>query len=113
MPPAAKKVREYADRRGYDLSDHRAEMVEPLDVEWADLVLYMDQQNLDALRKFSLPRHEAKLRCLASYIGKDKLPDPGFVSRGPQLEKLLAWVHQAAEACTRELTAESTKKPRG
>ena len=97
----AKKIREYADREGYDLSDHRATQVTPGDVEWADIILFMDGGNYRRLQQ--LPGAEEKSCCLASYIEQERLADPAFISKGQKLEELLAQVVRAAEQAGREL----------
>lgn len=99
MPPAAKKVREFAASLGYDLVGHRARQVCTADYEWADLVLYMDEGNRARIPDEVLP----KAQCLAQYINKDRLPDPAFVARGPDLDRLLKWVVAASEACAADL----------
>ena len=97
LPPAAKKVREYAARQGYDLDGHRAREVCTADYEWADVVYYMDEGN-----RARIPvEHLAKAVCLGTLIGRDRLPDPAFAPRGPGLERLLTWVVLAAEAAGR------------
>ena len=100
--PAAKKVREWAAGRGYDLGRHRAVGLTDEDVRRADLVLYMDAGNLARLTS-GWPEACAKARCLAEYVGEARIPDPAFVPRGPELDRLLGLVVGAAEAAGREL----------
>lgn len=80
---AAKKVREYALTLGIDLSTHRTRCTQSEDVEWADIVLYMDNANREKLETF--PGILGKARCLAEWTGKEKIPDPNYM-RGDSKE---------------------------
>src|SRR6186713_3040915 len=51
-----------AHRRGYDMSPLRARVVEPADFERFDLVLAMDTNNLDVLRKRAPVEHRERVR---------------------------------------------------
>jgi protein-tyrosine phosphatase len=92
---AAKKVRDWATDNGYDLEGHRSVRVRQADVDWANIILYMDGGNrerlLDAFEGV-LP----KLVCLGSCIGAEKIADPNYVKRGPELDALLAIVEKAS-----------------
>lgn len=103
--PAAKKVREYALTKGIDLSNHRAQEATFHSLDWADVILYMDSGNLARLRSVGVD--EAKLKCLGGYVGRDRIPDPAFVKRGPELNGLLQLVVEAAEAFAREVKKET------
>ncbi len=94
--PAAKKVREYAERQGYDLSTHRAAPVTDDDYVWADLVVYMDAGNKERIVR---PQSKAGLPlvCLGPYAGEERIPDPAFTTRGPRLNALLDLVVRAAQ----------------
>lgn len=102
-PPAAKKVREFAAQVGLNLEQHRAISLSHEDCAWADLILYMDNGNYERMKELIPEADLPKAKCLATYIGKDRLPDPAFTARGAMLEKLLTWVVLAAEACARQL----------
>lgn len=108
-PPAAKKVREYAQDLGYDLGQHRAKTVEQEDLAWADLILYMDTGNRERMKEFMPTDSWGKARCLGVYIGAESIPDPNFVPRGEKLRVLLDLAVRAAEACREELK----ESPRG
>lgn len=79
---ATKKMREAALDRGYDLEQHRAHEVAREDLEWADLVVYMDSGNkrrLDAL--LDIEGLSKECVCLASYANEPttkRIPDPNF-----------------------------------
>jgi protein-tyrosine-phosphatase len=111
LPPASRKVREYAERLGYNLSQHRAVMVTTQDLRWADLILYMDTGNKERMGEVCTTEDHAKSRCLGHYVGKHRIPDPAFVPRGPELDALLGLVVRAAEACAAEVLGK-TKTPR-
>lgn len=107
-PPAAKKVRDFGEAQGYDLSQHRASTVEPGDRDWADLILYMDEGNRERMGEFMDSHHWDKTRCLGEYIGVSKIPDPNYTPRGPELIRMLELVVKAAEACAAELLKSKT-----
>lgn len=85
--PAAASAREAAERRGFSLMDHRARATTAELIDWADMVLYMDRGNLRRLLA-QFPGLE-KQRCLASYLGRSRIPDPAFI---PNHRKEPVWV---------------------
>lgn len=91
---AAKKVREYAASAGYNLEAHRSLQIIQEDVDWADVILYMDGGNLKRLQK--LAGSESKTVCLGSMIGLSRISDPNFLPRGPELERVLQQVIDAS-----------------
>lgn len=102
---AAKKVREYAEGIGLDLSTHRSTLVSLRDVKWADEILYMDGGNLKRIReKFG----DISCTCLASYVHLTRIPDPNYMKRGRGLEETLETIVEASKKFCVE-----TKKPAG
>lgn len=101
--PAAKKIREYALTKGYDLTSHRSSSVSQKDVDWATIILYMDNGNKKRLEKF--PGAMDKAICLGKYIGKQKIQDPNFMSRGQELTNLLDEIVQASLEVSRWLNS--------
>lgn len=98
---AAKKIREYAERVGYDLSGHRSRIIGEEDVDWADKILYMDAGNL---RRFGEKFGDSlKTVCLASYVHEEKIPDPNYLPRGDRLECILDTIREACENLLREI----------
>jgi len=95
---AAKKVRDYAQLRGYDLSNSRSTLLEAADVAWADVLLYMDTGNL---RRLETAGWQQEAVCLGQYVGAARIPDPNFLPRGPALNSVLDLVVAAAEAAGR------------
>ena len=79
--PPDRRTREAAARRGYDLSDLRARLVEAEDFERFDLILAMDQQNLRMLeRRAPMPVRE-RIRLFLEYApeaGETEVPDPYY-----------------------------------
>lgn len=72
-PPAAAKLRE----KGIPCIPHRARQFTPSDYDWADVVFYMDGNNLFRLRGLC-PDRAGKYRCLADYIGSKEIADPWY-----------------------------------
>ena len=108
--PPDPRTRAAAARRGYDLSPLRARIVEPDDFERFDLILAMDHDNLEVLRRRA-PRHaHQRLRLLLEFApdgGPEEVPDPYY--GGPNgFEEVLDLV----EAATRGLLAHLRQRPR-
>ena len=82
-PPDA-RTRQAALRRGIDLSAKRARQVRPEDFERFDLLLAMDHDNLDLLRR-ACPRHFlGKTDLFMHYstgFAADEVPDPYYGGR--------------------------------
>ena len=72
---------ESALRRGYDLSGLRARAVEPYDFEVFDLILAMDRQNLETLKRRAPAQRRGRLRLLLEFApqcGLFEVPDPYY-----------------------------------
>lgn len=79
--PPDPRACEAALRRGIDLSSLRARKVVPQDFEHFDLLLAMDRDNLELLRRGARPEHHAKLGLFMSYASRfdtDEMPDPYY-----------------------------------
>lgn len=76
---ATRRAREFAESRGINLSDHRSAVIAEEDAQWADLILYMDGGNRRRLLRMGAD--EGKMRCLASFAGETRIPDPQFDKR--------------------------------
>lgn len=106
----AKKIRDYAeDHRlrqcgliGADLNEHRSKVVTAEDMAWANIILYMDNANLAKLLTRGCPRE--KLHCLGHFIALPRIPDPNYMTKGPELDKVLGQVVEAARTVARGLT---------
>lgn len=79
--PPDPRTREAALRRGIDLSSLRARKVVPQDFEQFDLLLAMDRDNLELLKRGARPEYHAKLGLFMSYATRfdtDEVPDPYY-----------------------------------
>ena len=79
-PPDPRSQR-HARRRGYELSALRARALNPADLDTADLVLVMDDDNLSAVLQRCPPAHRAKVRRLTSFCQVHTsavVPDPYY-----------------------------------
>jgi len=108
--PPDPRTRQAAARRGYDLSGLRARIVEPGDFERFDLILAMDRENLQALRRRAPPAAHERLRLFLEFspqAGPEDVPDPYY--GGPNgFEEVLDLI----EAATRGLLAHLRQRSR-
>jgi protein-tyrosine phosphatase len=99
---AAKKVREWAlAELGHDLSQHRSRTITQDDIDWADVILYMDNANREKLEK--LPGTEGKLYCLAAVKSLPSIKDPNYMPRGKDLDALLELLSSCAMALAEDI----------
>ncbi len=75
---ATRRAREYATQIGLDLGDHRSVLVTCEDIEWSDIVVYMDRGNLRRLQRLGVSL--TKMECLATVLGEKRIPDPHFMN---------------------------------
>jgi low molecular weight protein-tyrosine phosphatase len=108
--PPDPRTREAAARRGYDLGALRARVVEPQDFERFDLILAMDHDNLEVLRRRAPHHAHERLRLFLEFAPEgvvDEVPDPYY--GGPNgFEEVLDLV----EAATRGLLAHLRRQAR-
>jgi protein-tyrosine phosphatase len=87
-----------ARRRGYDMSQLKARIVETSDFERFDLILAMDLNNLDVLRKRAPAALRERVRLFLEFApdcGLDEVPDPYY--GGPSgFEQVLDLVEEAS-----------------
>jgi len=79
-PPDARAVAAAA-RRGIDMSDLRARMLEAADFERFDLVLAMDEQNYRRLQRLAPAACRHRVRLFLEYapdLGRRDVPDPYY-----------------------------------
>jgi protein-tyrosine phosphatase len=85
-------------RRGYDMAPLRARIVETADFERFDLILAMDTQNLEVLRKRAPAAYRERVRLFLEFApdcGLDEVPDPYY--GGPAgFEHVLDLVEEAS-----------------
>lgn len=87
-----------AAARGYDLSQLRARKVAPQDLEYFDMVLAMDRNNLDVLRRLCTPQNEPKLGLFMNYARNyddEEVPDP-YYGLGHGFDLVLDMVEDAS-----------------
>jgi protein-tyrosine phosphatase len=105
--PPDPRTRAAAARRGYDLTELRARIVEPGDFERFHLILAMDRENLTVLRRRAPQAAQERLRLFLEFAPDteaEDVPDPYY--GGPNgFEEVLDLV----EAASRGLIAHLRK----
>lgn len=108
--PPDPRTRRAAARRGYDLQQLRARIVEPGDFERFDLILAMDRENLRVLRRRAPAHTHERLRLFLEFVPDAQaqdVPDPYY--GGPNgFEEVLDLV----ETASRGLLAHLRQRPR-
>jgi protein-tyrosine phosphatase len=102
-----------AASRGYDLSSIRARKVTPPDLEYFDLVLAMDRNNLDVLRRMCPPELASRLGLFMEYaqnFDDEEVPDP-FYGLGHGFDLVIDMVEDAAHGLLDELERRLPPKP--
>ena len=89
------KIREFSKRAGHNLEEHRSRLITLSDIEWAQVILYMDGGNRKRLNSFEASL-DGKCKCLGEFIGKDRIADPNFIPRGVGLTNLLDSIVEAS-----------------
>jgi protein-tyrosine phosphatase len=96
-PPDARAI-DAALRRGIDMSQQRARMVEAADFARFDFVLAMDEQNFRRLQRIAPAEHRHRLRLFLEFapqLGRRDVPDPYY--GGPTgFEDVLDLVEEAS-----------------
>ncbi|WP_299069919.1 low molecular weight protein-tyrosine-phosphatase [Accumulibacter sp.] len=94
-----------AASRNYDLSSMRARKVAAQDLAYFDLVLAMDHNNLDVLRRICPPDKHDRLGLFMSYsknFDDDEVPDP-YYGLGHGFDLVLDMVEDAANGLLESL----------
>lgn len=103
-PPDPRSI-QAALRRGYDLRDRRARILEAEDFERFDLLLAMDTSNLETLRRRSPAHLQERVRLFLSFapqLERTEVPDPYY--GGPNgFEEVLDLVEAASRALLQQL----------
>ncbi|MCC7330418.1 MAG: low molecular weight phosphotyrosine protein phosphatase [Gammaproteobacteria bacterium] len=106
--PPDERAQAAAARRGIDISDLRARAVVGGDFAHFDLILAMDEDNLESLRKAAAGEFHAKMHLFMEYAAGDigrSVPDPYY--GGPiGFERVLDMVEEATEGLLERLRAE-------
>lgn len=88
-----------ASSRNYDLSDMRARKVAAQDIDYFDLILAMDHNNLSVLQRICPPDKHDRLGLFMSYsknFDDDEVPDP-YYGLGHGFDLVLDMVEDAAD----------------
>ncbi|MBI2307588.1 MAG: low molecular weight phosphotyrosine protein phosphatase [Rhodocyclales bacterium] len=102
-----------AAARGYDLSSIRARKVAAQDLEYFDLVLAMDRNNLEVLRCMCPPELAGRLDLFMRYarnFDDDEVPDP-YYGLGHGFDLVIDMVEDAANGLLDELTIRLSPVP--
>ncbi|MBK8455161.1 MAG: low molecular weight protein-tyrosine-phosphatase [Thiofilum sp.] len=98
--PPDKRSQQAALRRGIDLSEQRARLVNELDFAEFDYVLAMDMHNLQYLQRTIPAMYKAKLRLLLSFAPQlpefAEVPDPYYGGENG-FERVLDLIEEATE----------------
>lgn len=102
------RAQRHALRRGCDIGSLRARQVAPEDFQRFDLVVAMDRDNLELLRRSCPPELEHRLRLMMSFApraGSDIVPDPYY--GGPEsFEHVLDMLELACAGLLGQVQAE-------
>ena len=106
-PPDPRAVA-VAAKRGYtQLPKQRSRQLLETDFERFDLLLAMDQQNLDNLRRLCPPEHQHKLHLLLAFapaLGQQEVPDP-YYGNAAGFERVLDLCEAGVSGLLAHLTA--------
>ena len=105
-PPDRRSI-EAARRRGIDLSSLRARMVATEDFDRYDLILAMDEENLQELRRRAPAIHHERIRLMMEYAPHAPsrfVPDP-YYGGAQGFEEVLDLLEEAAQGLLAELRA--------
>lgn len=103
--PPDRRAIEAARRRGIDLSQLRARQVSAEDFEHYDLILVMDEDNLDELRRRAPTRYHDRIRLLMEFAPgatSRRVPDP-YYGGASGFEEVLDLLEEAAEGLLQDL----------
>jgi len=102
-----------AAARGYDLSSIRARKVAAQDLEYFDLVLAMDRNNLEALQRMCPPELAGRLDLFMRYAANfddEEVPDP-YYGLGHGFDLVIDMVEDASIGLLDDLEARLPPKP--
>lgn len=106
--------------RSYDLSNMRARKVAPQDLDYFDLILAMDRNNLDVLKRICPPEKYDRLGLFMAYsknFDDDEVPDP-YYGLGHGFDLVLDMVEDATRGliesiCKSQATPATQSLPSG
>jgi len=91
--------------RGYNLSQLRARKVARQDLDYFDLVLAMDKNNLDNLQRLASPEQQEKIRLFMDFsknFDDNEVPDP-YYGLGHGFDLVLDMVEDAAQGLIEDI----------
>lgn len=94
--------------RGYNLSQLRARKVARQDLDYFDLILAMDRNNLDNLLRMATPEQQKRIKLFMDYarnFDDDEVPDP-YYGLGHGFDLVLDMVEDAAQGLIEEIRKE-------
>ena len=103
-----------AASRGYDLSDIRARKVAPQDLEYFDLILAMDHNNLEVLKRLCPPETHNRIKLFMSYarsFDDDEVPDP-YYGLGHGFDLVIDMIEDAAQGVIDAVKQQITPPPK-
>jgi len=107
--PPDSRTRQAALRRGYDMSALRARVIEPQDYARFDLILAMDRQNVDVLRRGAPTAAHDRIRLFLEFApdtGETEVPDP-YYGGANGFEEVLDLVEAAARGLLEHVRTEA------
>ncbi|MCL2829312.1 MAG: low molecular weight phosphotyrosine protein phosphatase [Betaproteobacteria bacterium] len=113
-PPDARTQRAAAGR-GYDLSNLRARKAAPQDLEYFDMILAMDRNNLEALRRMCPTSHHARIEPFMQYarsFDDTEVPDP-YYSLGHSFDLVLDMIEDASKGLLEAVCKQLPPKENG
>lgn len=97
-------MRTFAARNGYDVANHRSSLLSQGDIDWADVIVFMDKGNEKRLSHYQGVK--GKAFSLGSFIGLQSIKDPNFTPEGAELNALLMVVIRASQQFAQTLLAQ-------
>jgi protein-tyrosine phosphatase len=109
-PPDA-RAQKAARRRGYDMANLRARLIETADFERFDLILAMDRANVADLRRLAPPDFRDRVRLLlefAAEVDETEVPDP-YYGGATGFEQVLDLVEAASLGVIEHIRSRATR----
>ncbi len=111
--PPDPRSQDHATGRGYDLSDLRARQIRAADFETFDLILVMDWDNLEQVKRQCPAQHQHKLRRFTEFclqFDSPVVPDPYF-GGSDGFEQVLDLVEDASHGLLQHVREQMSGSP--
>ncbi len=112
--PPDPRARRAAARRGHDISALRGRQATRRDMAAFDLILAMDRENLEHLKRLAGPEHAHKVRLFLEFAPQrveDEVPDP-YYGGEEGFEYVLDLLEEAARGLADHVEAELARRQR-